>query len=656
MLSDRSRYWASVDPDNLATELMGRWKDWRQYFWMSGIGIKADKGRRYFYGLNDLGDTSSRPNVGGTAGQYLRFVYNEIRPVVQRTLAMIASRAPTMQPVAANSDARAREQAISAKGILEHVHREHQTDDLDVQVLKVAMIMGEAWRYTYWDATKGEPTAAEDMGNGLAPTEWAGDVANYLLTPFDVARDPSARDAHRLDWKIGRTYENRWRLAAQFPEKAERILAAREHDYASLGSGYDLRLGVQDIVSRGDAVPVFHFYHVDNAALPGGRAFTCLNEGTWLTDGPNPYDGLPFEPCFWDTVISTTMGYSNVFDALGIADALNALESIINTHTIRWGVRPIIDYQGSGLQHSTLGNGTSVLTVKSKDFTPEPMDVPPLPREVFEQCERLRERIVAALGQNSTAMGEPPFAGMPAQLAALLDQKAQEYVDGPAQNWTTYKQRCATHELKILKKFATDERVALIQGKAKQWMMKSWSAEDLKHVSLVAMEPRPPGAGSVAYKFATVEMLQKLSPEQVAAIPLEHLINLLRTGEFESPFEASEANRLRIKTENELLMQGQRPPVILFRTHWLDIPEHLTILNPPDIIDQPNVVDAVMGTVEEKMMAWRQLATQFPDVLALLGGPPPPLPVPMPPPDGAAPPESGAPAPNVPPPSPGGPQ
>lgn len=640
-------YWATMAPDDLAREVMSRWKDWRQYFWMSGIGIKADKGRRYLYGLNDLGDTSSRPNTGGNASQYLRMVFNEIRPVVQRSLAMIGATAPSMQPVAANSDAAAREQAISAKGILEHVHREHMTDDVDKEVLKIAMTMGEAWRLTLWDTTKGEETAADES----QPVEWAGDFDNAILSPFDVARDPSVRDRSKMPWLIARTYENRWELAAQYPEKADRILAAREHDYALPGSGYDLRLGVQDIVSRGDSVPVFHFFHVESKAVPGGRLFQCLNEGTWLTDGPNPYDGIPCEPCFADKVISTTMGYTNVFDALGIADALNAIESIITTHTVRWGIRPIIDYVGSGLQHSTLGNGTSVLTVKGQEFKPEPMDVPPLPKDTYEQCERLRGRIVDTLGMNQMAMGNPPFSGMPAQLGVLLDQKAREYNDGLAGSWSTYKQRCATRELNILKKFAKDPRIALIQGKSKEWMLKSWSADDLKHVSLVAMEPMPAGTGSVAWKFASVEMLQKLAPEQVAQMPLAHLVNLLRTGEFESPFEYEEANRLRIKAENEGLLQGQIPPILIARTHWLDIPEHLALLNPPDIASKPQVVDAVLSTVEQKLAAWREMPT---DLLALLGGPPPPAPM-LPP--GAAPPtQAGADASVQPvPPSPGGP-
>lgn len=653
MTPGQSTYWATRDPDWLAKEVMSRWKDWRQYYWMSGIGIKADKGRRYFYGLNDLGDTSSRPQVGGNAAQFLRVVLNEIRPVVQRVLAMIAAQAPTMTPVAANSDAAAREQASSAKGILEHVHREHNTEALDKEVLKIAMVMGEAWRLTLWDATKGDVTAVEkDEEGNDKPVAWLGDFMNRALSPFDVARDPSIREREALQWLVVRVYVNRWELAAQYPEKAEAILAAREHDYASMGSGYDLRLGVQEIVSRGDAVPVFHFFHVDSKAVPGGRVFACLNEGTWLVDGPNPYDGLPCEPCFSDKVISTTMGYTNVFDALGVADRINALKTTIFTHTVRWGTRPIIDFTGSGLQYSTLGNGTSVLTVKNKDVVPQPLDVPPIPPEVFKDAEDAKNEIANALGMNQTAMGNPPFSGMAAQAMALLDQKAREYQDNLAASWTEYKQGCATRELKILQKFANEPRMALIEGKASRWKLKSWSKEDLQGVALVSMEPTPAGTGTMAWKWAMAEMLQKFGVQ----LPAKDLVELMRTGEYEDPFESDEANRLRIKEENEGLMEGKVPPILMARTHWLDIPEHLSLLRSPDIDPNGPMATAVLQTVSAKLDMWRTMPL---DLLQLLGGPPPPsaLPPPMPgAPGGPRAPEGAEPQQPVPPPSPGGPQ
>jgi hypothetical protein len=625
-------YWAAYPPEKLAPEIMSRWKDWRRYFWQSGIGEKADKGRRYYYGWNNLGEASSRVQVGGDKGQYLKAVINKIRPVVQRARAMISAQAPKMAPIAANSDAGARKQAISSKGVLEHVHRELDTDAIDDEVLEIAMTMGEGFRLTLWDATLGEEQAVDpDTGR----PETAGDIKTQALTPFDVAKDPSIRTWRNVPWVIVRTFESRWELAAQHHEKADRILAARDHE-PEVGDGFDMRLGVTDLINQGDFIPVYTFVHVDGKALKDGRYFRCLNEGTWLEDSANPYktsagrSRLPIESCAPDRIIATSMGYANIFDALGVADLLNAMESVIASHTVRWGVRPIIDYQGSGLQHSTLGNGVTVLTVKSKEYTPEPMDVPPIPPEVFKHLEALAEEIYQLLGMNSTAAGEPPFSGMAAQAMLLLDQKAREFNDGLARSFSSYKRGCASLELSILQNFAHTPRIAAIEGKAQQWMLKSWTSADLKQVREVAMEPVPAGTGTMAWKWAMAELLQKFGVQ----MPPADIVNLMRTGEYESPFEYEEANRLRIKSECEGLLEGRMPPLLMARTHWLDIPEHLALLAPPGVEEKPEVVKAVLATVDAKLAMWRSMP---PDLLALLGGPPAPSTVPVLPPGTVAP-------------------
>jgi hypothetical protein len=624
-------YWAARPPDELAGEVMSRWRDWRRYYWQSGIGEKAEKALRYYYGANNLGESSSRVQVGGNGGQFLKAVRNKIRPVVQRSRAMISAQAPKMAPIAANSDSAARQQAISSRGILGHVHREHDTEAVDDEVLEIAMVAGEGYRLILWDATLGEEqTVDPDTGH---PMDSSGDFFTLPLTPFDVAKDPSMRTWRNMPWVIVRTFESRWELAARFREKADRIIAAREST-PELGDGYDYRLGVTDLLNQGDFVPVYLFCHVDGKAKRGGRYFRCLNEGTWLEDGPNPYktstgkSRLPVEPLAPDRVIGTSMGYSNVFDVLGVADLINAMETVIASHTVRWGVRPIVDIQGSGLEHSTLGNGVSVLTVKTREHMPEPLDVPPIPPEVFKHLESLAEEIYQALGMNSTAAGEPPFSGMAAQAMMLLDQKAREYNDGLARAFTAYKGGCASLELSILQNFADTPRIAEIEGKAQQWMLKSFTGKDLQQVRKVAMEPVPAGTGTLAWKWAMTEMLQKFGVQ----LPPEQLVNLMRTGEYESPFEYEEANRLRIKAECEGLLEGRAPPLLMARTHWLDIPEHLALLSPPGIEDKPEVVQAVLATVDAKLAMWRAMP---PDLLALLGGPTAPSTVPMlPPPEG----------------------
>jgi len=642
------KYWATLPPDELTPKVMERVRAWRRYFNASDMASKSAKGHRYYYGHSDSGDSSSHLSVAGERRDAVRSIVNGVRPLVQRTVAMLLSGAPEMQPVAANSDAQAREQAIAAKGILEHVHREQQVDVLRRQALTAAMVMGEGFRAVLWDANEGDVTAVDPETQREA--ERAGDFRNAVLTPFDVYRDPGYRNWREVPWVAFRLWENRYELAATYPEKASEIVNLPSNEAMRESEGWlDVRWRADERLIESDAVPVYYFFHKDNRACPDGRALMLVSERLWLTDGPNPYGRLPVERLTPDDVLGTSLGYTNVFDALGITDVLDGLYSAATTNNVRFGVPSLITYKGSGLTVSRLASGAVSMEVNQQGMEPKALETPRTPPESFNLMDRLERVRMMSLGLNETALGTPPFSGMAASAMALLDGKAGEYMDGLAQSLRSFDAACATAEIRVLKAFANDERMAVIEGKSRNWMLKSFRGSDLASVDRIAVEPVKATSRNQAGKFALLELLGQfgvdLKPEQI--------IDLANTGQLESMFEHEQANVLRIKSENELLLDGQRPTVLVARTHWLDIPEHLSLLSSPAVEERPDVVEAVLATVEEKLTAWR---TMPPDLLALLNGPPPPPP-PMPPgmapvgPDGMPlPPEPGMPMGEPPPP------
>ncbi len=157
-------------------------------------------------------------------------VVNEVRQGVQRVLAMLASRTPRMEPVAASTSAGAREETIMARDVLQHVHRLHQKDSLHAEVRKLAFLMGEAYRLILWNGAKGRPLAAQ-VGEDGNPTAAAheGDFENSVCSVLDVARDPTVRNWDKAPWVVVRTYENKHTLAAQYPEQAAAMPLLQGH-------------------------------------------------------------------------------------------------------------------------------------------------------------------------------------------------------------------------------------------------------------------------------------------------------------------------------------------------------------------------------------------------------------------------------------------
>lgn len=621
-MDDSLTYWAALDPDRLALRAMDKVRAFRHWFRATGYAEKALKGWRYANGWTDAGETSSRLQAGGERQQLVKTVINGVRPIRQRTVSMVLSAAPEMQPIASNSDAAAREQADLSRGVLEHLHRIHRRRQRDRSVLSLAVDMSEGALVVEWDARAGKPMAVDPETN--EPAAWEGDFRYWVASAFDVYRDAGLRDWRDAVWVIARRWVSKYHLAAVYPEKAHRILSlasgngARDPD-----DFFDLRM-LQDVGQETDMVAEYVFWHLDRPELPGGRELRFLSDGTWLEDVAYPYAGdkLPVQRLAPDEVGCTSLGYTSMFDALGISELVNAIVSGMATNVTKGAVPPILNPAGSGLSKGTpIGSGHTVLDISRPELAPFFMESPTTPPEAYKFLEILERMRLESAGLNETAMGRPPYSGMAAQAMALLDAKADEYQDSLRAGYVDYLSDTATFEIQVLKRYAQEERIAQVAGKAKQWMTKAYSADSLSLVEGVMMEPVGVASRSLAGKFGMLETFATfnvpLSPEQI--------VELSQTGQYEADFEAPMANRLRIREENELLMTGQMPPVLPFRTHWLDIPEHLSLLNSPSVVDKPEVVDVVLTTVSLKLQAWRAMPA---DMLSLLGGPMPPPPGP----------------------------
>lgn len=630
-------YWAALPADKAALRALDKVRAYRRWFRAVGHAEKARKGWLYANGWTDAGESSVRLQPGGEKGQLIKVVVNGVRPLRQRTMAMVLAGSPEMKPVAANTDAAAREQAVLSKGVLEHVHRVHKRANRDRKVLGLALDMGEGALVIEWDARAGKPVAVDPETQ--QPAMWEGDLKYWIATALDIYRDTGLRSREDCQWVIARHWVSKYRLAAVYPEHAPRILSVASHRGPEEEDDlFDSRMLGTDASNESDYVAEYVLWHLDAPELEGGREMRFLQDGTVLSDGAYPYDGdmLPTIPLAPEDIAGTSLGYSNQFDALGLSDVLNAIASAASNNVIKGAMPPLMEFEGGNLTKGTpMGTGGLVLKVSRPDLAPKPMELPSTPPEAYKLAEVLERWRMESVGLNETAMGRPPYSGMAAQAMALLDAKADEYNANMRAAWLEYLSAAATFELRILKRYAKEARVAQIAGKAKQWMAKSYNADSLSMVDAVHVEPVGMAARTLAGKFGMLETFQAfgvpLNPEQI--------VELSQSGQYESDFEAPMANRLRIREENEMLSQGQMPPVLMARPHWTDIQEHLAVIASPDVASKPEVVQATLDTIQAKLDMWRSMP---PDLLMLMGGQPPPMAaVPGMPPTGGAPPPPG---------------
>jgi hypothetical protein len=262
----------------------------------------------------------------------------------------------------------------------------------------------------------------------------------------------------------------------------------------------------------------------------------------------------------------------------------------------------------------------------------------------------------AISGINSAVRGDPD-KGMPAQAMAFLQAQAIQFHSGLQKGFQRLREQVRTANIELLKRYANTKRVALISGKATGYMRREFTSDDLQGIDRVTVEAINPALRTMAGRKAIADELLQRGMLQT---PQQYIL-LLTTGKLEPLYEGEEANLLRIRRNKELLQDGfGLPPVAIgpdgmpmvdpvtglaqfaddgrqhvrplkTDTHWMDIPEYLAVLAMPDARERPEVVQAVTGVVEYQLALWRSMD---PALIAVLKGPPAPMPTapPIPPP------------------------
>ena len=163
-----------------------------------------------------------------------------------------------------------------------------------VQTLEHGLIYDHAYMVCTWDANDGKTYGQNELGIDVPE----GDIKYESKSPIDVIGDVTVQEETEDQWKIVRSFENRYDLMAIYPELADRI--------EGLPSITELTENCVITTNRfedSDLIPVYRFYHPRTPSLPEGREVHYLSSDIGLIDGPLPYRKRPvfrFEPSHQD--------------------------------------------------------------------------------------------------------------------------------------------------------------------------------------------------------------------------------------------------------------------------------------------------------------------------------------------------------------------
>lgn len=661
-MSDRVYFAEEPESRKFINGAFDRIKRYRQYLTNSGRARRMIKAwsTNYGYGPNGDKDTAAvRP--GGEQGELTDMATNDFATMKQHAMVLITQSKPALKCISVNTNFKSMSQAQLGDAILDAYDRKIAVSEREYDATDTGVLLSEGWLCQRWNQALGTQYGVDPKDGKVL---YDGDVELEVLTPFDIAYDPDCLSFDDLKWVAIRRRENKWDLAARFPEMAEKILNIAN---STSGQPDGLFFGqlelTKDFGRETDQIRFWELRHLPTPACPKGRQAFFIDEKTPLfdtfsknADGATTNKGYPYDPqdlhCYPfqpDHIVGRRDGHTGFFDLLSMQEFINTCVTIASSNINAGGLQNLYVKRGSNISVDQMAGGLNILYGDSDP--PQAIDSVKLSPEVMQfagYCKGvMRERV----GVSDIVMGNAE-KGMPAQLAALLEAKAIQYASKAQSAYYKLLERNRSGIIRLLQRFATTQRIAVIAGIANQWQAKEFSSKDLQDIQGIAVEAVNPLMKTLAGRTQLADKLL-----EAGHIKPDQYVLMLTTGRMEPLYENENANLMRVRKEKELLQQGigipayrmsepdpvtgQRLPTVdpsglpmlaeptpdasivplAIDTHWLDISEASSVVAQPEVRQDPKVVEAVTRYIEYKEMLWDRMSVN----MQMLRGCPPNL-------------------------------
>jgi hypothetical protein len=639
-------YFATLPTKEIGAALCQRKDDFYKYLSESGRLALYQRIYDQYYRARRSG---GQVYYTGEQGEYTNLDVNDFRNILLHLKVMTTNQRPSFEPRATNTDTKSQAQVILAHGLLDYYMREKKLDRYMDKASESAIGYGDGYVGLDWNATGGNEYAMGDGGRVIRD----GDVEAAWFGPVDVPLDVSRQSAMDHDWRMTRSFKNKYVLAAKYA-------SGNSPEAKQL---YDKICGISGATStekdslfhikgseNSDLVPVYTFYHRKNEAVEQGRLTVFLSSDVVLMDGPLPFDDVPLYRMAPAEQDGTPFGYTIAFDLLPIQEAIDKLCSVILTNQSTFGVSNVLVPNGSNLTVSELADGLNAINYNPQHGKPEALNLTQTPAEIFRMVEMLRQFMQTLSGVNSVARGDPEASLKSGAALALVQSMAIQFNSGLQQSYAELASDIGTGLIRILRTYARSKRIAAISGKANRAYLKEWIGKDLSEIDRVVVDLGNPLMRTTAGRVNMADTLLESGKIETA----DQYISVLTTGKLEPLIEGKQAELMNIRSENEALAEGKQVVAVMTDAHALHIQEHKVVLASPESRKDVSIVQNVLAHIQKHI---ELLKTADPALLMILGqqpvppSPPPPSPSGNPgaPPDVGVPiTESGVPAPKMP--------
>lgn len=510
---------------------------------------------------------------GGEQGELTKTFWNHARNLIlhlkeQATQNKIAYKAQVL-----NSNYRSASLIEFANGLADHYTQngKYGLDQKAKQSVEDTLVFGESALVALWNRHKGNPMAQDPMTGQILRD---GDMDYFNVTPMDNIINCSLQSADLIQWRVIRRWVNKYDLAAEYPEQAEKIRTFNDSE-----SSYSTKI-VSLIHHDAETIPVFYFFHDKTSAVPNGRLMLMADPECVLEDGPldkgegqQGYDHIPVYTNVVTTMQGSPFGYTVLFDLMPLQTTLDEIASAITTNNINFATQCIMAMKGSNIEYQSLGTGMSFIEYDAKvgqAGKPEPLNLLSSKPESYQFMEMIMKNMETISGINSMIRGNPQADISSGQYAALVTVQSVLFNAGLQKGYASMMENVMTGTISTLKKNMIGKKVAKIVGQTSEPYLKEFTSADLSDLESITSELVNPMIQTPAGKMAMADTLMKTGLIKDA----QQYIQVYTEGDLPQLYRRQETQLKLIKQENEAIMRGECPEVAVTDNHVAHILEH----------------------------------------------------------------------------------
>ena len=634
-------YWAASPKEIIGTEIADQLKNYYQIMSASGLFELYRVIHAMFYSLGPAGHEGSKIVEFGDNGEKLGVKSNQIRSLIRYILTSATADRPAVMPKAINSTAKAMMQVPVARKVLDYYNKTKRMERQLVGTALRALLYGKGYMWQSWDPSIGD--------TDQAPGQTSGDLIYRACSPMEVACDLE-RDAYDHDWFIITRPRNKYDLAATLGKKSEELRAKIiDTDTSCIDKNIlqSINFGFKKLTKQSDVVYEHHFIHRKTPAMPNGRYVIMIGEDLVLFDDVLQYPDMPVSEMIPEEFLEAgSVGYASAWDLVGLQQSYDALISTCMTNFDALGHHDMLLPEGVELSVEVVRDGLNAIRFPAGEHNkPSILEKFSVKEEVFKLREWLKSDMEVNSGVNSVARGEPQNSLQTGPALALVQAQAVHFQTGFIGSFTQLIEDSATTSIRILKKYATVERIAAISGENDPDGLLAFSSKDIDQIDRVECDRGNPAFRTLAGKYDQAEKFL----ERGLIKNINEYYQVLDKGRLEPVMDPHTKANMQVLAENEILMKGPVPkpkldpltgmpavdemgqpvmyleelPVVMTDDPMEHIQGHTMVLNSPENRRSKEIVTATTMHILDHFKVWRETP---PDVLQLLGFPLPGMP------------------------------